>query len=193
METTAALRLPGLLASYARAHPEVDLVVGTGPTAALVQDVLERRLDAAFVAGPVAHPDLCEETAFGEELVVVTAPAVRDLSELSRAENLKILVFRAGCSYRQRLEAMLAQRGVVGVRRLEFGTLDGIIGCVAAGVGVTLLPRAVVGPALRDGRVAVHGLPSAEAQVATMLVRRRDARDSSALGALRAAVRDARF
>jgi DNA-binding transcriptional LysR family regulator len=184
METTAALRLPGLLACYTRTCPEVDLVVGTGPTAALVQDVLEHRLDAAFVAGPVAHPDLHEEAAFEEELVVVTSPGVRDLGELARPGNLKILVFRAGCSYRQRLEAILAERGVVGVRRLEFGTLDGIIGCVAAGVGVTLLPRAVVGPALREGRVAVHGLPPAEARVGTVLIRRHDAHASSALVAL---------
>ena len=29
--------------------------------------------------------------------------------------------------------------------RFELGTLDGMIGCVAADMGVTLLPRAVVG------------------------------------------------
>src|SRR5947209_13193006 len=63
METTAALRLPPLLIAYARACPEVELVVGTGATAALVQDVLEHRLDAALVAGPVVHPELEEEAA----------------------------------------------------------------------------------------------------------------------------------
>jgi DNA-binding transcriptional LysR family regulator len=190
METTAALRLPALLASYARACPEVELAVGTGPTAALVQDVLEHRLDVALVAGPVAHPDLHEEAAFEEELVVVTAPGGRGLEALARAGELKVLVFRAGCSYRQRLEAILAARGATGVRRFEFGTLDGIVGCVAAGVGVTLMPRGVAEPARREGRVAVHELPAAEARVGTVLVRRRDAYVSSALGAFLAAIRD---
>ncbi len=192
METTAALRLPALLASYARAYPEVELAVGTGPTAALVRDVLEHRLDAALVAGPVAHPDLHEEAAFEEELVVVTAPGVRGLDALAQAGGIKLLVFRAGCSYRQRLEAVLAARGATGVRRFEFGTLDGIIGCVAAGAGVTLLPRGVAEPARRENRVAVHELPAAEARVDTVLVRRRDAYVSSALGAFLAAVRDRR-
>nr|WP_242482008.1 LysR family transcriptional regulator [Paracraurococcus ruber] len=141
METTAALRLPPLLARYARAFPEVELVVGTGPTATLVQEVLEHRLDAALVAGPVAHPELVEQVAFEEELVLVTAPDLPGLEPLAGMGELKVLVFRAGCSYRQRLEATLAARGIAGVRRLEFGTLDGIVGCVAAGVGVTLLPR----------------------------------------------------
>ena len=189
METTAALRLPPLLAGYARSCPEVELVVGTGPTAALVQEVLEHRLDAALVAGPVAHPELEEEPAFEEELVLVTAPGLRELGELGRTGALKALVFRAGCSYRQRLEAILAARGVAGARRLEFGTLDGIVGCVAAGVGVTLLPRAVVEPAWREGRVNLHALPAAEAKVTTVLVRRWDAYVSSALDAFLHAIR----
>jgi LysR family transcriptional regulator, cell division regulator len=189
METTAALRLPPLLIAYTRACPEVELVVGTGPTAALVQDVLEHRLDAALVAGPVAHPELKEEAAFEEELVLVTAPGLRGPNALARAGELKVLVFRAGCSYRQRLEAILAAQGISGARRLEFGTLDGIVGCVAARVGVTLLPRAVVEPAWREGRVALHTLPAAEAKVTTVLVRRRDAYVSSALNAFLHAIR----
>jgi len=32
------------------------------------------------------------------------------------------------------------------VRILEFGTLEAIIGCVEAGLGMTLLPEALVGP-----------------------------------------------
>ena len=59
-------------------------------------------------------------------------------------------------------------------------------------MGVTLLPRAAVGPALRDGRVAVHGLPLAEARVDTVLIRRHDAHASSALVALLATLQDGR-
>ncbi|RYI25708.1 MAG: LysR family transcriptional regulator, partial [Acetobacteraceae bacterium] len=135
METTAAIRLPPLLVTYARACPEVELVVSTGPTAALVEEVLAHRLDAALVAGPVAHIELEEVAAFEEELVLVSAPNLRDPDALTGAGRLKVLVFRAGCSYRQRLEAILAARGIADVSRLEFGTLDGIVGCVAAGVG----------------------------------------------------------
>lgn len=183
LETTTALRLPPILAAYAAAYPEVDLVLRTGTTCDLIRDVLERRLEGAFVCGPVDHPELEQETVFREELVIVTARPVRTLDELVGKGDLKIIVFRAGCSYRQRLEAILAARGVVGLRRLEFGTLEGILGCVSAGVGASLLPKGVVGPAWRDGRVAVHALPPAEACVETMFVRRRDAFVSSALAA----------
>jgi LysR family transcriptional regulator, cell division regulator len=183
LETTAGLRLPPLLASYAADYPEVDLVLKTGTTCELVEEVVAHHLEGAFVCGPVDHPELAEEAVFSEELVLVTARAIRHFDELVRKGGLKTIVFRAGCSYRERLDAVLASRGVVGVRRLDFGSVEGILGCVAAGVGVTLLPKGVVDAAWREGRVAVHELPVAESRVDTMFIRRRDAYTSSALAA----------
>src|SRR5207253_11196779 len=119
-----------------------------------------------------------------EELVVVTAPWITTLDGLTAlfgAGTTKIVVFRAGCSYRARLEALLAAQGVANIRRLEFGTLDGIIGCVGAGIGVTMLPRAAVARAEAEGRVVLHVLPANDARVETVLVRRRDAFVSTAL------------
>lgn len=191
LETTAGLRLPAILAGYAADYPAVDLVLRTGTTCELVADVAARHLEGAFVCGPVDHPELTEEPVFNEELVLVTARSVRHLDEALRKGDLKIIVFREGCSYRDRLDAILAARGVVGVRRLDFGSIDGILGCVAAGVGITLLPKGVVGSAWRDGRIAVHELPLAEAQVETVFVRRRDAFISSALAAFLERARDA--
>jgi len=183
LETTAALRLSPVLTTYAAAYPEVDVALATGTTCELVDAVLGRRLEGAFVCGPVHHPELEEEAVFREELVILTAPSTLTLREWFGKADLKIVVLRAGCSYRQRLEALLATRGVVGVRQLEFGTLEAIFGCVAAGLGVTLLPRSLVGPVWHAGRVAVHELPPAEACVDTMFIRRRDAFVSSALAA----------
>jgi LysR family transcriptional regulator, cell division regulator len=183
LETTAALRLSPALSAYAAAWPEVDLVLTTGTTCELVDAVLEHRLEGAFVCGPVDHPELHEQTVFREQLVVVTASAVRSLDQLRAQDRLKIVVLRAGCSYRQRLESLLAARGIVGVRLLEFGTLDSILACVGAGIGVTLLPRIVVEAAAQDGRVALHALPTAETEVDTVFIRRHDALVSSALAA----------
>jgi len=185
LETATAVRLPPVLAVYAAAYPEVDIEVHTGTSVEMIDAVLAHRLEAGFVAGPVSHPDLLALSLLAEELVVVTAPWITRLDALtarSAGGTIKIVVFRSGCSYRARLETFLARRGVVDVRRLEFGTLDGIIGCAGAGVGVTLLPRVAVARAEADGRVALHALPPEEARVETVLVRRRDAFVSTALG-----------
>jgi DNA-binding transcriptional LysR family regulator len=190
LETTAALRLSPVLASYAASYPAVDIALTTGTSAELVELVLAHRLEGAFVCGPVQHPELAAEPIFAEELVLVTAPTQKSLDRVLARSDLKIVVLRAGCSYRQRLEEILARRGIVGLRRLEFGTIEGILGCAAAGLGVTLLPRALVEGARRARRVAVavHTLPPDEARVETVFIRRRDAFVSSALAAFLAFV-----
>lgn len=186
LETTAARRLPPVLSAFASAYPKVDIVLETGTTAELIAKVAERRLEGAFVAGPVDDPALESEPIVEEELVFLTAPGAPPLGAYLRAAargeiEPKLLVLRAGCSYRQRLEQFLAARGVNEPRRLEFGTVDGIVGCVGAGIGVTMMPRAIVEAPLRQRRIAAHALPPREARVTTVFAKRRDGFVSTAL------------
>ena len=183
LETTVALRLTPLLMRYAADNPQVDLVLRTGTTRELVAEVLEQRVDGAFVCGPVAHPDLDTQVMFREELVVLTAPDVVSLDAVLNGGEVRVVVLRAGCSYRQILETMLARRGIVVQRQLEFGTLEAIFGCVGAGLGITLLPQSLVGGVWDAGRVAVHALPPTDAMVETVFIRRRSGFISSALRA----------
>lgn len=178
METTAGLRLPTVLAAFADDCPRVDFSLITGPTDQLVRDVLEYRLDGAL-NGPVRQPDLVETPVFEERLVLVTARRVAGLDAVMR--DPKILVFRTGCSYRRRLESILQARGAIGVRCMELGTLDGILGCVGAGMGLTLLPGAVVERHASREQVRVHELPEEEARAQTVFVQRVDTPPSPAL------------
>ena len=183
LETTMALRLSPLITAFARAYPGVRLAVTTGTTNQLLLDVIECRLDGAFIAGPIEHQDIHQEALFTEELVLVTSPAIRSAKDLGKIQDLRTIVFRFGCSYRQRLESLLGRLGVVVARPLEFGSLDAIIGCVAAGVGITLLPKGVVFPACESGLVAIHPIPRDLGHVETLFVRRHDAYVSSAMTA----------
>ena len=88
---------------------------------------------------------------FREELSLLAAPDVSSLDEAlggrSGTGEVQAVVLRAGCSYRRRLETLLARRGVTVRRHLEFGMLEAIFGCVAAGLGITLAaPRALLEP-----------------------------------------------
>jgi DNA-binding transcriptional LysR family regulator len=191
LDTTAALHLSPALTRYVAAYPAVDLSLRTGTTAELIEQVLDRQLDGAYVCGPVNHPDLLADPFVREELVILTAPSVTSFEALSRKPDLKIVVLKAGCSYRLQLEAMLARRGIVGTRLLEFGTIEAIVACVSAGVGVTLLPRALLSSVWERGRLRVHPLPNDEGQVDTVFIRHREAHASSALRAFMETVRPA--
>jgi DNA-binding transcriptional LysR family regulator len=184
LETTTATRLSPALNRFVAMYPEVDLTLRTGTTAELLARVGAGEVEGAFVCGPVAHPELEATTAFEEMLVLLTAPSCDSLEALLRdATEPRLVVLRQGCSYRQRLEGFLVSRGVPAPRVMEFGTLEAILGCVAAGLGITLLPHSLLGEGWRSGRLRAHALPGGQGRVETLFVRRKDAYVSSALRA----------
>jgi DNA-binding transcriptional LysR family regulator len=66
---------------------------------------------------------------------------------------------------------------------MEFASLDAIITSIAAGVGITLLPKALVDRLWTGPSVTVHELPVDQAQVKTVFIRRHDQNSTSALNA----------
>jgi LysR family transcriptional regulator, cell division regulator len=184
METTAAVRLPALLAEFHRRFPAVRLTLKTSTTADLVAAVLDGAIDGAFVAGPIEHADLASTLAFREELVLVSARRFNNLAALRSGtpeSGPTALVFRTGCTYRQRLEQVFSDFGWPSAARFELGTLDGMIGCVAAGMGVTLLPRAVVERSDQRKEVNIHTIDTSWSRVDTLFIQRRSAHQYSAL------------
>ncbi len=130
-------------------------------------------------------PDIEAIPILEEELVVVASPRLGDWAAidafLGKSDQARILVFRAGCSYRQRMEDVLVRRGFADVLHMEMGTLDGIIGCASAGIGIALLPRGVVELAAAQGHLSVHALPDGQGKAQTVFIRRRDAFLSGAM------------
>ncbi|MDU4962400.1 MAG: LysR substrate-binding domain-containing protein [Sporomusaceae bacterium] len=180
METTAAIRLPALLKYYHTHYDRVELSLHTDTSEGLINKILTYELDLAFVASPVNHPELDEFEAFREELVLVSASGQEQqpISEILRQRT--ILVFRAGCSYRLLLERYLLELRATALKRFEFGSLEAIIGGVAAGIGISLLPRSVVDSRLRTGELSAYELPVHLRYCPTLLIRRKDAVQTAA-------------
>ncbi|PWC46822.1 LysR family transcriptional regulator [Azospirillum sp. TSA6c] len=179
MESTAAVRLPPVLARFHRDHPDVELTITPGPTETLLADVLAGRLDGAFVGGEVAHPDLIARRIFDEELVLAE-PAAGLTTESARRT---LIAFGRACAYRSRAEMAMREAGRVPFRVMEFGALDAILGCVGAGMGVTVIPRAVVERNPWRDLLAARPLPDALARMPTQFVRRTDAIETASLRA----------
>lgn len=146
MESTAASRLPALLASYHKACPRVALEVSTGTSRALFDGGRARRLDCALgAAGPgwageLDGSGLRGEPLFREELLMILPaehPPVHDVAEV----RLRTLAgFARGCTYRQLAEDSLGTPLTV----QEVGSYHAILACVAAGACVGVLPRSVL-------------------------------------------------
>ena|SRR5688572_15615729 len=188
LESTAATRLPPILAKYHRNHPAVRLELATGTSAALVGRVLREELEAAFVAEPFAAKGLETQHVFTEELVLVTPRGYAPVATPKDLGQETILAFATGCSYRRRLEAWLGRSSVVAERVMEYGSYHAIVACVAAGGGIAVIPRSVLRATGMEAQLAVHALPAKVANARTFLVWRRGAR-SSAFVALQESLR----
>ncbi|WP_259782909.1 LysR family transcriptional regulator [Aestuariispira ectoiniformans] len=179
METTTAARLPDYFRRMRQAYPDVAVDLQTAPTLELIQGVLTHRMEAALIGGVTDHPLLAHQIVFEEELALFGA-SDEALSDLSRQP---ILVFRAGCAYRRHLEVYLANHNIFPVQIMEMGTLDGILGCVAAGMGITMLPRSAVAQHRLSGELSSRRLPPESERIATNLIYRKEDGPSAALKA----------
>ena len=181
IDTVAAVHLPQVLARYHSQYPKVAIGLQTGASQELVRQVLDYDIEGAFVGGPVANSEIVQKEVCVEEMVLVTAP---DQPTPATGSFDTILVFRPGCSCRNRLEQWLREEGLTPIKLMEFGTLDAILGCVGAGMGISMLPRSFVERGPFASMVRIHPVAEPFSRVPTMFIRRKDMAASPALTAL---------
>jgi DNA-binding transcriptional LysR family regulator len=169
LESTAASRLPGVLAAFHRACPEVRIELATGTNDAMAAAVAERRLDAAFVVDRPPRRELSRLDAFEERLVLISARGHRPIKGPKDLHDETLIAFPVGCAYRRRLERWIGHRQLAGRRVLELSSYHAIVACVACGTGVAMVPHSVLG-AVQAGDVMQHRLAETYGHVKTALI-----------------------
>jgi len=169
-ETLLTYRLPKLLALFHERHPKVRLSVRPSAIGRLVgsarKAVEEGKVDVAFVLdeplGERVRPaDLAVETLVAEDVTVIaptshaltSAPVV--LPQDLRGETVLLPEApESGCAYRGQFERQLGSAGVVRPETMEFQSIEAIKQCVAAGMGISVLPSVTVGAELKANSLA---------------------------------------
>lgn len=159
MESTLAVRLPKIIAAFRRKHPDMRLQIDSGPTEDLLHKLVQDQIDVALVGGKFARPGLKGQALFAEEMVMISAA---ELKEPDRLRSLPIIVFKQGCSYRDFTRRWMRKSGLAPNDIFELGTLDGILGCVASGVGISCLPRSVIEGSQYRELLTIHTLEDSE-------------------------------
>lgn len=179
-ESLCSTRLPGVLAAMRTSHPEVDVGLYAAGTAECVEGLRSGRLDLALLLEREAgFPDVTTEPVAHEPLTLVCAPH-HPLAARARPATWADLatesffLLEQGCAYSDELERRLLAEPGADPRLTRFGSVDAARSCVAAGLGLALLPLTTVGEQVRQGRLArVRGPRFADVPVLLARHRRR--------------------
>ncbi|MCQ4081681.1 LysR family transcriptional regulator [Streptomyces sp. RB6PN25] len=162
-ESLCASRLPGVIASLRRTHPGIDVHLRPVGSAAAVEGLRAGRLDIALLLEPeVNAADLVARPIAREPLVYAASPDHPLAGRTVGWEELageSFFVHEEGCSYSDHLVRTLLALPGPQPRLTRFGSIEAARSCVAAGLGLTLLPRATVEQQLRDGVLAMVDAP----------------------------------
>jgi len=149
--------LPPLLKQFHRTYPQVDVQVLAEHTATPVDALLQGTLDLALLTDPHPDPRLDIRPLFRDEHLLLVSPSHRlaarswiEPAELAE-EHLILYAPTRGRGFTMR--RILDPAHIVPARLSYIQLTEGILEMVKAGLGVTVLQRWAVLPAIRERSV----------------------------------------
>ncbi len=135
--------LPAHLGRFHATYPNVSLEIAIGNTDAILQRVLDRELDLAFIGRAPNHPDLVSEPVFADHIVAFVAPGdplLRDAPiDPARLCNAQFVVRERGSATRDLALRCLRSAGCIPGHIIELGSNEAVKRAVEARLGIGLL------------------------------------------------------
>lgn len=157
--TPAEVVIPRVVTGFAERYPAVSVKVRVGDTEEVLSALRGREVEVAVVG---LQPDsgVFESHRLEEDRLAVIVPSSSSIEKLS-VEDLSSRYFvlrEKGSATRQALEEIFSGVGLEVSTAMELGSNAAVIGAVAEGAGVGVVPERVVSGESRVRSVAVEGL-----------------------------------
>ena len=165
-ESNASTRIVPFLVQLHSDFPNMSLELITNTTREITKELLDYKVDIAFISGIPKHSDLIVLNKVEEDIVVVE-PKIGDATNV-------FLSFKNGCAYNEFGQTYLKNSSNEDFKTLEFGNYEIILGCVKAGMGKSLLPMSIVKKHKYENDLKITALPKELANMPTCLVCRKD-------------------
>jgi LysR family hydrogen peroxide-inducible transcriptional activator len=138
------------LSEFALRYPDVDLRLIEDTTPNLVELLQSGEIDLALISPPVHNPDIVSSDLFREPIVVAVGKSHRLASEesvsLPELRQEKMLLLKEGHCFRDNALTICKRAGANFVSVFETDQFSSILPLVAAGFGISLVPRMAVNP-----------------------------------------------
>lgn len=194
-ESVLTYRLPPVLQAVRERHPAIELSFAAESCAKL-WNLLERGVvDLVFAINDIPQlPSLRVETLCEEPMALLAHPlrplcARRSvLSEDLHTQTL--LLTEEDCSYRRKLEQVLASAGVRPAAVLTFTSVEAIKQCAALGIGIAHLPRITAEAEMAAGRLSALSWAGPSLSMKTLVAWHKDKWHSPVINAFLALVEE---
>lgn len=162
-ESVCAYRLAPVLPEMRTRFPDVSLSLFPAGTRTALTALADRRADLALVLEPWLNPPDVDLVDLGVQPLSLIAAITTDLPQHSPITPTEltaagVLLLEEGCAYSDELAALLASANPT-TAPPRFGGIETVKRCVAAGLGLALLPTITVADELADGRLVELQLP----------------------------------
>ena len=165
-ESNATTRIVPFLVQLHSDFPNMSLELITNTTREITKELLNYKVDIAFISGVPKHNDLIVLNKVNEDIVIVEP-------KIGNAPNV-FLSFKNGCAYNEFGQTYLKNSSNEDFKTLEFGNYEIILGCVKAGMGKSILPMSIVKKHKYENDLKITALPKELANMPTCLVCRKD-------------------
>jgi DNA-binding transcriptional LysR family regulator len=159
--TPGEVLVPHVAAEFSARYPDVTLDVEIADTEETLKALLEREVEFAIVGREVDHPRLDSWAIEQDELVLVVAATDPLASSEVATEDLadRLFVMREeGSATRQATEEGLATVGIAPRVAMELGSNAAVVGAVAEGAGIGVVPVRTLKSEGQVGQLRVRGL-----------------------------------
>lgn len=159
--TVAPYLLPAIIQELARRRPGLELKPRESVTAALVEDLLQARLDFVVAALPISEPALQEFALFEEDFVLVRSleDAPKPVPQPEQLPEMKLLLLEEGHCFRDQALAFCDMRPSDPSLVMEGSSLSTLVQMVSAGLGLTLIPEMAVPLETHNGQLSIARFP----------------------------------
>lgn len=155
--TVAPYLLPEMIKLIMSRFPALDLRLREAMTEAVIEDLLESRLDMAIVALPISEPALREFALFEEDFVLVRPEADVDKPVPSPRQllEMRLLLLEEGHCFRDQALSFCEATEAEPQNLMEGSSLSTLVQMVGAGLGVTLIPEMALPLETRSAAISV--------------------------------------
>lgn len=155
--TTLIYQLPAVIETFSAQFPNIELVIFSDTTEAIIREIKAQRLDLGLVMKPPAENDLQFTPLYNEELMIAVSSkhplANKRALTITDLQDLRFILYEKKTVMRKLIDDFFKALGITPQIAMVMENIEAIKSLVGTGLGASVLPAHAVGDDAIDKKV----------------------------------------